>query len=138
MTVKLVRQLLVDAGFEIFRARGDEISLAERPRENLIMDSGVRLGLGPRWEVRLVLRAQKTDFPAEEESSLFARVRTLGLTALANGYREVDARVSIIDDPGGSDRTLDTLYEIIYAKEVAGIEEAVPELRKALATEKRG
>ena len=55
------KKVLIDAGFEVFRTRGEEIVIAERPRENLIMDSGVRLRLGdasdPALEVRVVLRA---------------------------------------------------------------------------------
>jgi hypothetical protein len=41
-TAAHLKRALVEAGFEVFRTRGDEIVLAERPRENLIMDSGVQ------------------------------------------------------------------------------------------------
>ena len=75
-----IKRALIEAGFEVFRTRNEEIVLAERPRENLIMDSGVRLRLGDptdaALEVRVVLRAQKADFPAEDEVQLFDRVLT--------------------------------------------------------------
>ena len=51
--------------------------------------SGVRVGpLGDgRVRVRLVLRGQRSDFPSDEESALFERVRRLAEPALA-AYRE--------------------------------------------------
>ena len=72
-----MKRALIEAGFEVFRTRNEEIVLAERPRENLIMDSGVRLRLAASLEVRVVLRAQKADFPNEEEGRIFERVRKL-------------------------------------------------------------
>ncbi|HEY8086635.1 MAG TPA: hypothetical protein VIF09_02290, partial [Polyangiaceae bacterium] len=82
-----LKKALLDAGFEVFRTRGEEIVLAERPRENLIMDSGVRLRLSgdSSLEIRIVLRAQKADFPNEDEGHLFDRVRQLAAPALSGG-----------------------------------------------------
>lgn len=45
-----IRKELAAAGLEVFRSKGDEIALAERPRENLIMDSGVVLRVGNLWK----------------------------------------------------------------------------------------
>src|SRR5258708_13119847 len=72
LTAARARRTLVDAGFEVFRTRAEEVVLAERPRENLIMDSGVRLRLGEPLEVRIVLRAQKADYPNADDTLLFA------------------------------------------------------------------
>jgi hypothetical protein len=132
-----IKKTLADAGFEVFRSRGDEILLAERPRENLIMDSGVRLCLGPPWEVRVVLRAQKADYPNEDEGRLFDRVRDLASSALAQGFAEVSTAVTRVTDPGDSDRTLDTFYEITYGKSADGLEVAIEQLRFAMGLEKR-
>ncbi len=132
-----IKKALVEAGFEVFRTRGEEIVLAERPRENLIMDSGVRLRLGETLEVRVVLRAQKADFPNEDENRLFERVRTLGGHAVAAGFSEVGTSVTPVPDPGDAGRTLDTFYEITYAKPAAALSDALVELKFALGLEKR-
>jgi hypothetical protein len=133
----LIKRALIDAGFEVFRTRGDEITLAERPRENLIMDSGVRLRIADPFEVRIVLRAQKGDFPNEEEAQLFERVRRFASTSLPGGFAEVSTCVTRMTDPGDTDRVLDTFYEITFAKSATALPDALAELRAALAVEKR-
>ena len=132
-----MKRALVEAGFEIFRTRGEEIILAERPRENLIMDSGVRLRLTGPLEVVVVFRAQKADFPNENESDLFERVRQLAEAALPAGFSEKGVAVTRIEDPGDAERTLDVFYEITYAKTVGRLTEALPDLRLAMSIEKR-
>jgi hypothetical protein len=134
-----VKKVLADAGFEVFRLRGEEIVLAERPRENLIMDSGVRLRVsqGQGLEVRVVLRAQRADFPNEDESRLFERVRRLASPALAAGFAEALTAVTPVLDPSNPGRTLDTFYEITYAKRARTLDDALAELRFALSLEKR-
>jgi hypothetical protein len=135
-----IKKALLDAGFEVFRSRGEEIVLAERPRENLIMDSGVRLRLaasGESLEVRIVLRAQKADFPNEDESHLFDRVRKLASPAVSGGFAEISTAVTKVADPGDAERTLDTFYEITFAKPAARLDAALVELKFALTLEKR-
>jgi hypothetical protein len=132
-----IKKALVDAGFEVFRTRGEEIVLAERPRENLIMDSGVRLRLAEPLEVRVVLRAQKADFPNEDEPHLFERVRKLATPAVSDGFAEVSTSVTKVTDPGDAERTLDTFYEITYAKRAPALADALVELKFALSLEKR-
>ena len=133
-----IKKALVEAGFEVFRTRNEEIVLAERPRENLIMDSGVRLRLAAELEVRVVLRAQKADFPNEEEARIFERVRKLADDhVLAAGFAEVSTSVTKVTDPGDAERTLDIFYEITYAKAAAALSDALAELKFAMALEKR-
>jgi hypothetical protein len=133
----LLKKALIEAGFEVFRTRGEEIILAERPRENLIMDSGVRLRASEPMEVRVVLRAQKTDYPNEDEGKLFERVRQLAGPALSDGFAEVSTAVTPVNDPGDETRTLDTFYEITYASQVTGVTDALAKLKFALGLEKR-
>jgi hypothetical protein len=132
-----LKKALIEAGFEVFRARGDEIVLAERPRENLIMDSGVRLCARDPLEVRVVLRAQKADFPNEDDAHLFGRVRTLAAAALVGGFTEVGTAMTRVEDPGDAERTLDVFYEITFSKAVAAMDAALDVLKFAMGLEKR-
>ena len=137
-TPQQLKKALVASGFEVFRTLAEEVVLAERVRENLILDSGVRVGpLGDGGiRVRLVLRGQRSDFPADEESTLFERVRTLAEPALADGFAEVSTNVNAVKDPADPERTLDTFYEVFLSREVATLEDAVPILKFALSLEK--
>jgi hypothetical protein len=132
-----IRRTLIEAGFEVFRTRGEEIVLAERPRENLIMDSGVRLRMGESLEVRIVLRVQKADFPNDDDGALFERVRKLAVPALSGGFVEVSSTTTRVADPGDAERTLDTFYEITYAKPAKALDDALVELKFAMSLEKR-
>jgi hypothetical protein len=106
------------------------------------MDSGVRLRVPPgesrdSLEVRIVLRAQKADFPNEDEPHLFDRVRQLAAPAVSDGFTEVGTAVTRISDPGDAERTLDTFYEITYSKQAPRLDDALLELKFALGLEKR-
>jgi ribosome maturation protein Sdo1 len=132
-----IKRALLEAGFEVFRMRGEEIVLAERPRENLIMDSGVRVRVGEPLEVRVVFRAQKGDFPNEDELHLFDRVRKLAQPALTGGFAELATSITRVADPGDAERTLDTFYEITYGKSATTLSDALLELKFAIDLEKR-
>jgi hypothetical protein len=138
LTPQQLKKALVASGFEVFRTLAEEVVLAERVRENLILDSGVRLGpLGDgRFRVRIVLRAQKADFPSEDEAALFDRVRKLAAPALADGFAETATNVNAVKDPADATRVLDTFYEVFLSREVASVEDAVPVLKFALSLEK--
>lgn len=137
-TPQQLKKALVASGFEVFRTLPDEVVLAERVRENLILDSGVRLAplTDGKFQVRLVLRAQRADFPNEDETNLFERVRTLAEPAIAHGFAEVATAVTAVTDPADATRTLDTFYEVKLAHDVATVEDAVPILRFVLGLEK--
>jgi hypothetical protein len=137
-TPQQLKKALIAGGFEVFRTLSEEVVLAERVRENLILDSGVRVGPldDGRMRVRLVLRAQRADFPSDEESDLFERVRKLAEPALADGFAEVSTNVNAVKDPADPERTLDTFYELFLAREVATLEDAMPVLKFALSLEK--
>ena len=137
-TPQQLKKALVASGFEVFRTLSEEVVLAERVRENLILDSGVRLGplADGKLRVRLVLRAQRADFPGDDESAMFDRVRKLAEPALSKGFSEESTNVNAVKDPADPDKTLDTFYEVFLAHEVATVEDAVPVLKFALSLEK--
>src|SRR5262245_46181073 len=95
------KKALREAGFEIYRTRADVIYVAERVRENLLMDSGIYIDVGRdpslsgarRVIVGFVVRAQRSDFPGAPDAQLFERARKLAEPATARGYREVGTHV---------------------------------------------
>lgn len=136
MTPQQLKKALAAAGFEVFRTLGEDIVLADRVRENLIMDSGVRLRSGEPLQVRIVMRAQRSDFPSDEEATLFDRVRSLAEPATSQGFLEVSTVATKMTDPSDAEHTLDTFYEVLFAKEVDGLESAYAGLKFAMGLEK--
>lgn len=137
-TPQQLKKALLASGFEVFRTLPTEVVLAERVRENLILDSGVRIAPleGGKLQVRLVLRAQKADFPNDDEAALFDRVRKLAEPAITKGFAEQSTGVRAVSDPGDATRTIDTFYEVFLSQDVASVEDAVPVLKLALSLEK--
>lgn len=131
---ELKKQLTL-AGLEVFRIQGNRVCLADRVRENLIMDSGVSAAVGDPLVVRFVVRAQASHFPGVPAEKLFGLARKLGADSLAKGYREVDTAVVPIKDPGGGPGTLDTWYEVAFELEVQPAS-LIDELKYALSVEK--
>jgi hypothetical protein len=139
LTPQQIKKALVAAGFEVFRTQGDDIVVADRVRENLIMDSGVRLsapGNDEEMQIKVVLRCQRADFPGEDERTMFDRVRSLARPALAQGFHEISCIATKVTDPSDEGRTLDTFYEVTFAKDVGGLEAALDELRFLLGIDK--
>lgn len=137
-TPQQLKKALVASGFEVFRTLSEEVVLAERVRENLILDSGVRLGplADGKLRVRVVLRAQRADFPGDDEGAMFERVRRLAGPALAHGFTEEKTNVNAVKDPSDASKTLDTFYEVFLKQDVASVEDAVVILKFALGLEK--
>jgi len=133
-----IKKALREAGLEIYRTRGEVVYLADRVRENLLMDAGIfiRAGEAPSLAVGFVVRAQRNDFPNDGEEHLFERARALAARAVAAGYAEVAAEVRRVVDPGDGQRTLDTWCEVSFEKPVADVEGAIAEARFALTIEK--
>jgi hypothetical protein len=131
----LIKRALKEAGFEVYGTQGDTVAVAERVRENLIMDSGIRVG-GSRLAVSFYVRTEQRDFPAEEDDALFARARKLGAAAIARGYEEQRAFVTRLPDPGDAERTLDNWYQVQFEKRVDDVELAIEEVRFAFGLQK--
>jgi hypothetical protein len=131
-----IRKALITAGFELYRTRGDEVHVADRVRDNLIMDSGVSVSAKGLLAVRVVVRAQRSDFPNEGAATLFERARQLAFVAESRGYVETATVTSPMQDPADPSRTLDTWYEVCFEKVVSTLEEAMLEVGFALKVEK--
>ena len=135
-TPQQLKKALVSAGFQVFRTLGEEIVLAERVRENLIMDSGVRLRASEPLEVRVTFRAQRGHFPGEDDDHLFARARGLTAPAHDNGFVEVSCTASPVLDPSDAEHTLDTFFEVVLSKQASTFDLAVEILNFALSLER--
>ena len=139
-----IKKALKEAGLEVYRTRGDAVYLADRVRENLLMDAGTFVRAVPASSslppaplvVGFVVRAQRSDFPNEGEPHLFARARRAAEPALGHGYREILAEVRHVKDPGDGERTLDVWCEVSFEKGVDDLAAAIVEARFALALEK--
>jgi hypothetical protein len=136
LTPSELKSILRARGFEIYRTTPEEVILAERVRDNLLMDSSVAVRLGENAAVRVVIRAEGADFPGEPPESLLARARAAAEPAVQRGYRECTTRVCPVHDPGDPARVLDTWYEISLERPVTDATELEDELRAALALEK--
>ncbi len=129
-----IKKALRGAGFEVYRTQRGVVHIAERVRENLIMDSGVRVdGEGA---VVFYARAQRGDFPNEAEKDLHGRARALGAPALSLGYREVRSFVTKLTDPELPEQVLDEWYEVQFEKPVTSIDAALDEVRFAFSLSK--
>ena len=131
-----LKRHLIAQGFELYRTLGDRIMLAERVRDNLIMDAGVSVGFAPELSVRFVVRAQSSDFRGESAAQLYDRARILAAPCVERGYSEVGTSVVPVSDPGDQSRTLETWYEVVFARSVGVLDELFDELRYALELEK--
>ena len=88
MTMKrnsMLKQALREAGLDIYRVSSEEVQLAERVRDNLIMDARVSVR---ETLVRFSARARQGDFPEDEGETLFNRARKLGEFARSHGFEE--------------------------------------------------
>lgn len=135
-TIAEIKKALVAAGFEVYRTRGTEVFIADRVRDNLIMDSGVSVNSGELLSVRFVVRAQRSDFPSEGPGALFELARGLGRAADGRGFSEISTNASPMNDPVDPTRTLDTWYEVAFEKAVQDLAQAIDEVQFAVGIEK--
>lgn len=145
--VQELKRALIAAGFEIYRTRSDAVHLAERPRDNQMLDAGVSIRPGstkvstlaevPYFEVFAVVRCQRSDFINETAEQLYQRVREfVRADLLARQYVEIEIREQPMLDPGNTSRVLDVWYEISFSRRVESFERMIAEVRFALSIEK--
>jgi hypothetical protein len=130
-----LKKTLIAQGFEIYRTSPDQVSLADRVRDNLLMDAGVGVRVH-ELSVRIVFKVQASDFPGEGADALYQRVRELARSAEQRGYREVSSNAVPVRDPGDRSKTLDTWYEVTFERKLDSDADLPDELRLALAFEK--
>ncbi len=129
-----LKRKLRAAGFEIYRTAENQVKLAERVRDNLIMDSGVAAVFtsSTKLGVRVIIRAQASHFPGATEDQLWEQARTLAREFLENGYLEEETNTEAVADPSDPARSLDTSHEISLHRGVESLDLLCDQLRLAL------
>jgi hypothetical protein len=135
-TPQALKKSLVADGFEVYRTSPSLIILADRVRDNLLMDSGVAIVHGEPLMVRITFRARAAEFPGESEQLLFERARALAASLAGRGYAEVGSSAVPVMDPGDPSRIIDTWYEVLYERRLGDESELHPELRFAISLAK--
>jgi len=139
-SIQELKRALLAAGLEIYRTRPDAVHLAERPRDNQILDAGISVrpaASDGSYEIRVVMRCQRSDFPRETADALYDKVRDLAKdSVLSHGFKELETREQRMPDPGDAKKTLDVWYEVVFAHSFRTFDEAVKEARFALQLEK--
>jgi hypothetical protein len=130
-----IKNALLEAGLEVYQTRGDVVHIAERVRDNLIMDGRVRVH-ADSTSVIAAFRAHKNDFPDDPFDSLFERARSLAGPAVERGYAELETRITPVEDPSGSPGVLDTWCDVLFEKRCEDVSRAIDEVRFALGLEK--
>jgi hypothetical protein len=133
-----LKRLLRNEGFEIYRTLDGRVLLAERVRDNLIMDSGVAAGpvggaAGSTVCVFVTVRAQLSHFPGASPEAVSSHARDLALPFEGRGYQAGEPMTSDIVDPSHPDRTLDKTFEIPLRRELSDPDQLLAELRVALS-----
>ncbi len=135
-SAELKRQLRT-AEFEIYRSSAGRVLLAERVRDNLIMDSGVSAeSQNGALSVRVVVRAQASHYPGAEESQIWQHARDLAKTFIDLDYAEEGTHSEPVPDPSDPSRSLDTCYEVRLNRKVSDLPALFDELRAALSRQR--
>lgn len=130
-----LKRKLREEGFEVYRTIAEQVLLAERVRDNLIMDSGVAALLHPaqsQMAVVVTVRAQASHFPGASEEQVWTHARNLSEAFSGNGYAEEKATAASVPDPSDPELSLDTSYEIRLSRLVSDLDDLCSELRAAL------
>jgi hypothetical protein len=134
-TARELKKTLIQEGFEVYRTEERRVLLADRVRDNLIMDACVSASIDSAPIVQFVVRAKRTDFPSEPDDQLYERARKLATEGTARGYAEVRLARTPVQDPGHSETTIDTWFEVVFERSVPR-ESLAEELRFALGVTK--
>ncbi len=142
LSMKAVAELkraLSAAGVLVFRTRGSEVLLAERARDNLLLEAHVLVRVvepeaeSPHYTVVVSARAQASDFPADDEPTRLGRARSLASALEAAGFVAVGEGARPLHHPSDAAVLLDVSHEVVLERSVSTLGEAVEVALGALA-----
>jgi hypothetical protein len=127
------KRALREAGLQIYEVREGFITLAERVRDNLILQSGIAVSTSP-FRVQVTLRAQSLHFPGQTQDQVLAHAVELAGNFVARGYREVGTTRTEVADPSHPERTLDVVHAVIVERPCDSWEEVLSEIKEAFSS----
>ncbi len=118
-----LKKRLLELGFEVYRTLEGRVVLADRVRDNLIMDSGVSVeSTEGGFVILIVFRAQGSDFAGETPERLLARAHDASAVAQAAGFGTPTVGAVLVHDPGDSSKVIDTWQEVSVSRQVSDAE----------------
>lgn len=133
--VKELRKTLVEAGFEVFRVKDDEVHLAERQNLHL-MEAGVRVRASAPFRVTVTARAQRSDAPGLTPEALFELVRDGIKPLIEQGFEELAVHTRELYSVSDSTQVVDIWYEVTLGRSFDTIHDAITFARRALEIER--
>lgn len=126
-----LKRLVRNAGFQVYGTQGQQILLAERVRDNLILDSGISLSPDP-LSIIVTVRAQMIHFPGQPIEHAREFADRLGDAFLALGYTRERSETVAIQNPNQVGSTLDTVCEVVFQKALPSPDPIPTEIQLAL------
>lgn len=118
MEVSELKRRLRQAGFEVYRTQDGHVTLAERVRDNLILDSGIAVSAADPLSVRLAIRAHASHFPGKTADEVREAAHRLATVFESEGFAREDEGVSPVAHPSEPERTIDTTFEVLLRRAV--------------------
>lgn len=137
-----LKRQLRQHGWDVFRTQADAVVLAERVRDNLILDSGIAVSfhelaggapLPAGYSIRITVRAQSSHFPGASEEEVSKKAQDLAAAFLALGYTQHSQHSQNLPDPNAPERKLDTLHAIQLERQESTEDGCAAALRAAFA-----
>ena len=94
------------------------------------------VALANSGDLQIELIQQRNDAPSLSETGLYDAIRSRTAPLVAAGFREVGAASREIRSVSDQTHLLDVWYEVTFTRDVASLDEAVDEVRRALAVDR--
>jgi hypothetical protein len=138
LTPKELKAALSAEGFLVYRTLPTGVRIGERPRENLILDSGVSVLIGHQsLTLTAEVRSEASSAPNLAEEGHYERARSRGIGLLNVGFTLLGTHSTPVLDPGDRQSVLDVWYEVTYEKRDLSLRDLTASLHSLLAFPRR-
>lgn len=127
-----LKRLVRNAGYQIYGTRSDHVLLAERVRDNLILDSGIAISPDP-LSISVTVRAQMIHFPGQPIERGHECAESLAAAFVALGFTRERSETVAIPNPNHPETSLDTVCEVTLRKSLPAEDSIAPEIQAALS-----